>query len=70
MFSLLRRKQTIKNGRHMSRCVPNRRIHNWVCADPDGKWHRLKCADCGFTDSEVSLHVRKPAQEKELVGAR
>lgn len=69
MFSLLRRKPIIKNGRHMSRCVPSRRKHNWVCADPEGQWHRLKCADCGFTDSEVTLHTRETSPQKELVGA-
>lgn len=69
MFSIRRRKQVIKNGRHVTRCVPSRRMHNWVCADPEGQWHRLKCAECGFTDSEVSLHVRETPRQKNLVGA-
>lgn len=69
MFAFLRRKQTIKNGRHLRSCDPNRRKHNWVCANPEGPWHRLKCADCGFTDSEVTPHIRETAPQKELVGA-
>lgn len=69
MFSLLRRKQVIKNGRHLRSCVPNRRKHNWVCMEPESQWHRLQCADCGFTDSEITLHVNQPTQKKELVGA-
>lgn len=70
MFSILRRQPKIKSGRHMSRCVPSLRKHNWVCMEPESQWHRLQCADCGFTDSEITLHVNQPTQKKELAGAR